>query len=261
MLPMHHDPHFTFRFADDRIIPRFHLESMDAERRVTVFKIDPATGERLGLLMTARVGEGGWVDLPEPITVRAGEPSLPCRKKLPDRIPDVGGGAMIFRLSQKLNGKIKVGTLPTLPLDDNSLADWSAALFVARRTQYILLSNTKSLYSTVLPGKGITSGSAFIERALSGIREFLQQDGQDAVCDSLIAPASATVRYAKALNRSVTGSMNDLTRHAAFWLAEGDVSSSEVGFRLNEIPMSALKHDGLSHGFPRDVFKALVSEL
>ena len=73
MLPLYHESHFTFRFADDRIIPRFHLEGVEVGRRVTVFKIDPATGERLGMLMTARVGEGGWVDLPEPITVRAGD--------------------------------------------------------------------------------------------------------------------------------------------------------------------------------------------
>ena len=72
MLPLHHDPHFTFRFADDRIIPRFHLEGVEIGRRVAVYKIDPDTEERLGLLMTARVGEGGWVDLPEPIIVRAG---------------------------------------------------------------------------------------------------------------------------------------------------------------------------------------------
>jgi hypothetical protein len=26
MLPLYEDPCFTFRFADDRIIPRFHLE-------------------------------------------------------------------------------------------------------------------------------------------------------------------------------------------------------------------------------------------
>ena len=55
---------------------------------------------------------------------------------------------MIFRLSQKLNDKIKAGPLPVLPLDDNPLADWSAHLFLADRMQYILLSNTKSLYST-----------------------------------------------------------------------------------------------------------------
>ena len=31
MLPLYHDPHFTFRFADDRLIPRFHLEGVEAE--------------------------------------------------------------------------------------------------------------------------------------------------------------------------------------------------------------------------------------
>jgi len=73
MIPLHHDPCFTFRFADDRIIPRFHLEGIEVERRVSLFRIDPATGERLGLLTTVTVGEGGWVDLGEPIIVRAGD--------------------------------------------------------------------------------------------------------------------------------------------------------------------------------------------
>ena len=73
MLPLYHDPHFTFRFADDRIIPRFHLEGVEAGRWVEVFKIDADSGERLGLLATATVGDGGWVDLPEPIIVRAGD--------------------------------------------------------------------------------------------------------------------------------------------------------------------------------------------
>jgi translation initiation factor 1 (eIF-1/SUI1) len=61
MLPLYHDPHFTFRFAEARIIPRFHLESVEAGRRVSIFEIAPGTGERLGLLATATVGEGGWV--------------------------------------------------------------------------------------------------------------------------------------------------------------------------------------------------------
>jgi hypothetical protein len=73
MIPIHQDPWYTFRFADDRIIPRFHLDGVEVGRRVSVFKIDTNTGERLGLLATATVGEGGWVDLGEPIIVRAGE--------------------------------------------------------------------------------------------------------------------------------------------------------------------------------------------
>jgi hypothetical protein len=73
MLSLYEDPCFTFRFADDRIIPRFHLEAVEAGRRVKVYKIDPGTEEWLGLLATATVGEGGWVDLSEPIIVRAGQ--------------------------------------------------------------------------------------------------------------------------------------------------------------------------------------------
>ena len=73
MIPLYEDSCFTFRFADDRIIPRFHLDGVEAGRRVSVFWIDPVTSERLGLLATAIVGEGGWVDLQEPIIVRAGD--------------------------------------------------------------------------------------------------------------------------------------------------------------------------------------------
>ena len=73
MLPLHQDAWFTFRFADDRLIPRFHLEGVPAGRQVSVFKIESATGERRELLATAIVGESGWVDLREPIIVRAGE--------------------------------------------------------------------------------------------------------------------------------------------------------------------------------------------
>ena len=72
MIPLHQDPWFTFRFADDRRIPRFHLDGVQAGRRVSVFKIDPGTGERLDLLATVMVGEGGWVELTEPMIVRVG---------------------------------------------------------------------------------------------------------------------------------------------------------------------------------------------
>jgi hypothetical protein len=40
---------------------------------VEVFKIDPGAGERLGLLATAAVDQGGWVELNESVIVHAGE--------------------------------------------------------------------------------------------------------------------------------------------------------------------------------------------
>lgn len=73
MLPLYEDSWFTFRFAESRTIPRFHLEGIEFGRNVSVFRIDPTTGERKGLLATATVGECGWVELPNPINVKAGD--------------------------------------------------------------------------------------------------------------------------------------------------------------------------------------------
>jgi hypothetical protein len=38
-----------------------------AGQRVTVFRVDPGTGERLRLLATATIGDGGWVNLPSSV--------------------------------------------------------------------------------------------------------------------------------------------------------------------------------------------------
>ena len=165
---------------------------------------------------------------------------------------------MIFRLSQKLGKKIKAGTLMAMPLDENPYADWSCHLFTADRTQYIILSNTRSLYSCVVYGKGITNDGVFIERALSCIREFMEDDGQAFVYQRLIAPATETMSFAKALNRSVTGSMNDLIIHATAWLEEGELSPHDVGFKLNGLLMSALASEASrGYGVPNDAFKLL----
>ena len=59
MIPLHHDPWFTFRFADDRLIPRFHPEGLEVGHQVLVFQIDATTGKRLELLAKAAVGESG----------------------------------------------------------------------------------------------------------------------------------------------------------------------------------------------------------
>ena len=166
---------------------------------------------------------------------------------------------MIFRLSHKLNTKLKAGTLPAEPLCENPFADWSAHLFIADRTQYILLSNTKSLYSTVTYGRGITDDGRFIQHALASLRESMEDDGQAFVYRRFIAPASGTVRFARASGRSVTGSMNDLIVHATALLVEGELSPFDVGFRLNEVLLSALAAGGTAkYGTPREAFKSMA---
>ena len=49
------------------------LEGIEAGRRVAVYLLDPVTGGRRNRIATATAGEGGWVNLAEPILVRAGD--------------------------------------------------------------------------------------------------------------------------------------------------------------------------------------------
>ena len=162
---------------------------------------------------------------------------------------------MIFRLSQKLAKKIKIAPTVCIPLDPNPFVDWSANLFTADRAQYVIVTNTSSLYSMVMHGRGISDDSEFIDAVLTHMREFMPSDGNEFMFRRFIAPASGVVRFSKALNRSVTGSMNDLVYHATMWLTEGELSPFDTSFKLNEIPFSALDYKN-----PREVFKGLNVE-
>jgi hypothetical protein len=159
---------------------------------------------------------------------------------------------MIFRLSKKLAKKIKVPPPLLKSLDPNPFADWSAHVFTVQRTQYLLLTNTATLYSTVLQGRGISDDRQFVDGALKAISELMEADGQEATFKRFVAPGMANVTFASALNRSVTGSMNDLVNAAHFYLAEGDHSVFDISLRLNDMPMSYLKY-----GRPRDAFLSI----
>jgi len=156
---------------------------------------------------------------------------------------------MIFRIAQTLGKKIKVAPAEIVPPDPNPFADWSARLFTADRKQFVILTNTHSLYSVVMPGRGVASGAAFSDRAVECIEEFTATDGLEFIYRRFVEPDTETIRFSKALNRSVTGSMNDLVYHAQVWLIELGLSTLAVSFRLNEMPMSAI-----NYRFPREVF-------
>lgn len=166
---------------------------------------------------------------------------------------------MIFRLSQKLTHKIKTGTLETLPLHKNPFADWSCHIFPANRRQYILLSNTKSLYSCVMPAKGATNQKQFAENAKNCIRDFTADDAHQLAYEKFIAPENETVQFSKALNRSVTSSMNQLVECAQILLIESQMAAHEVGFKLNDLLLSSIaEKKSEKYGKPREAFQRMV---
>jgi hypothetical protein len=164
--------------------------------------------------------------------------------------------AMIIRMTDKLARKVKETVLPVMPKDPNGLADWSARLFTFDRAQYILISNTATLYSTVIHGKGITDADRLIHGMLDNLRDLTRDDGFQSIYEKCIAPETARFFLAKAFSRSVTGSMNEIEFRAKFHLSRKETSPYDVSFLLNKVPMSYLEYES-----PREAFERMAREL
>ncbi len=93
------------------------------------------------------------------------------------------------------------------------------------------------------------------------IGAFLLELGHEQIFTQYIAPNANAVTFAKALNRSVTGSINELLVHAEYDLADGR-SLHDVAKRLIAVPMSALSSRGsLGYGYPAEVFAELANSI
>ncbi|MBN2859039.1 MAG: hypothetical protein JXK93_02100 [Sphaerochaetaceae bacterium] len=156
---------------------------------------------------------------------------------------------MIVRLTAGLAEKIDEPLEESLPLDDNPFADWTARLFRVKRVQHILITNTASLFSTMIYGEGIRSWDVLFKRLLHALREFLADEGYRTIYDRLIVPSISEIRFCKTLNRNVTGSMNDLVFMAGQYLADGMMTLTDASIRLNEMPLSYLDHSSPKMAF------------
>ena len=70
---------------------------------------------------------------------------------------------MIIRLTQKLAKKIKVPQLDYLEKPEEPISDWTANIFNAGRNQYIIFTNSDTLFSLIFPGAGLNNSNKFIE--------------------------------------------------------------------------------------------------
>ena len=164
---------------------------------------------------------------------------------------------MILRLPLTLNARLGGGPLAASASHVNPLLDWSVRAFAAGKAENVLLCNTRSLYSAVLDGVARETSGRFTERVAGAVGVILDAAGRHVSVGRNLAPES--VRFAKALDRSVTGSMNELVAYAEMLLADGDLPVPEVGVRLNDLLLSAAAGEGEKYGTPRVAFAALVA--
>jgi len=149
---------------------------------------------------------------------------------------------MILRITQKLAKKIKISPPPALAPHDDPFLDWTANLFMVSRWQCIILTNSRSLYSVVIPGKGVPNEKTLIEQGMKALRDSMTLDGIANIVDTKIAPYAHAVTLCKASNRSVLASMNQLVYLAKCGLMEMGLPLPLMNQRLNRTPMLRLDY-------------------
>lgn len=160
---------------------------------------------------------------------------------------------MIFRCTTKLAKKIGAYQNSSNIEAENSFLDWHVNLFTCQRIQYIIVTNTTSLLSVFMYGRGITDETDFIRGFVNIAKNYLPEIGCEFQLLKFIAPKTSVVTFTKTNSRSVLGSMNDFVNIAKWLITEKECSPYDLSFEINRTPMSYLKMDS-----PYNVLKKMT---
>ncbi|MEL7563231.1 hypothetical protein [Dehalogenimonas sp. 4OHTPN] len=134
----------------------------------------------------------------------------------------------------------------TEPDQSPSLWDWHANLLRIERKRWVLFTNDQTLYSFFVRFGKRPLFPDFVELFRLGLFKNLMGEGLTEPLIDCALKDYRNVTIAKTNSRSVLGSMNDLafqlkcSIETMGGLDRADLS--EVGRRLNRIPMSAIKY-------------------
>jgi hypothetical protein len=163
---------------------------------------------------------------------------------------------VIVRTTGKLAKQIGLPSLDDVPLAKNLLADWTCRVFtVWEKELLMLITNTASLYSLLVPANGLENLEQFDHGLIRYLERHMLSDGFEDVFREHLVPELKTIQFAKSLNRSVTGSMTDMVKLAGYMLVEDGNSPEQVAGRLNETPFGAIDYD-----HPRERFFKLAEQ-
>ena len=159
---------------------------------------------------------------------------------------------MILRATQKVRDRIGLKAPDNEPSNraQRFLEEWYINCIVLERRQYLLFSEAKTLYSVVVPSKGITSRKKLEVLAIDALFDQFKHNAglESRIFESL----STSIVILKAQNRSILSSMNQLTLAAQY-----DDDDPSQGFDyLNGIILGALKYDS-----PRDALAKAVDSI
>jgi hypothetical protein len=159
---------------------------------------------------------------------------------------------MILHLSNQLARRLKCRfSLEGVPvLQAGRLDAWSGHSFRVGRIEHVMMMNDASLYTILLPAKGLTSIDSFLKAFLPRVAEVWQRHGSD------FDPNNQEVVVLKRANRSLIGSMNDAIKAVEFYAVydredHPGYTPMDIEVRLNMVPYKANEYQSPARLLPK----------
>jgi hypothetical protein len=144
---------------------------------------------------------------------------------------------MIFRLTQKLAKKLNLTDLSRTNSHDSESA-WYGNLFRVGGVQYILLTESLTLFSFLFHGRGIVDAASLTEKAKLLIETKFRENGWLSVLGTDISYDLAEPSLLAAQDRSVLSSMNGMIGLLKAQIEQGKWDIEFLSNEVNIVPFS-----------------------
>jgi|GEM_PF-5496693 len=119
-----------------------------------------------------------------------------------------------------------------------------------------MASHSVTLFSVLMRPQPVRTNAEFAGRVLDQVANHVQERGYGILACRL--RSDRDIHFAKALNRRVTGSINQLTGFATVFIGSPDEDLDAISDRLNATILSFLGKNKNDYGLPKDALEELL---
>jgi hypothetical protein len=164
---------------------------------------------------------------------------------------------LTLRCTQRVRTRLRLPEqFPEAPASSGVLGDWYVHLVRFGRSEFAIATSERCLLTMLLPARELRR--SLVPNLHESLRALLERLNVPEEQVSRELGAMQPVTFARATNRRVLGSMNDLAFQAGHHLARGG-DLATLAERLAHTPMSAIGEKPGHLGFPDMLARALLA--
>jgi hypothetical protein len=160
----------------------------------------------------------------------------------------------LINATKKVWSRLGKSSNSVLAVDDTILGPWCVHLYYFYHKQFIILTNERTLFTSILPARCLSDLATYFPKAVDDV---LQKCEIRSLLRNKLITELSEIQFSDKTNRQVLGSINDFIKCSKYVLEDvPNISLSELSFRMCQMPCSPINMKS-----PRDVTKELLSSV